>query len=132
MRNPATMRPLLLLARLAGIAGVSLVMTSIVNAVFLLFRYGPDWNFGIIPLVFLLQIIIAAWVVRGVFRLDPRPLLRVLLLAGGISFFGLYGWYFLLAGEGGEWISFGNLLYLVAGLLVGIHLAALARRGTAV
>jgi hypothetical protein len=35
------------------------------------------------------------------------------------SFIAGYGRYYLLAPQGGEFISVGNLLYLVAGLMVG-------------
>ncbi len=83
-------------------------------------RYAPDWNVGVLPLVLPLQLVVAGWVVWGVLKLDPRPLLRNLLLAFGGSFLGLYGWYFLLGGldDGGGLVGLGNLLYLLAGLLV--------------
>jgi hypothetical protein len=75
---------------------------------------------GVLPLVLPLQLVLAGWVVRGVLTLDPRPLLRNLMLAFGGSFLALYGWYFLLdgLGDGGGLGGVGNLLYLLAGLLV--------------
>lgn len=66
----------------------------------------------------ILQILLAIWVVWRVFKAEPTSLLYTLLLAFGCSFFVLYGWYFLLIGEGGELIAAGNLLYLAAGLIV--------------
>ncbi len=116
----AVARLLLVLGRLVGLAGAALTMGTIAAGVFLFFYYGPTWNVGILPLVVTSQTVVAAWVVRGVLKLGSRPLLRVLLLAGGVSFLGLFGWYFLLAGDGAELGAVGNLLYLLAGLLVAL------------
>jgi hypothetical protein len=47
------------------------------------------------------------------------------LVAFGVSFFLLYGWYFLLTGMDWGflyWVVGGDFLYLVAGLMVGCAL----------
>ncbi len=107
---------------LVAIAGAALAVGAVVAIVagwvLVALRYAPDWNVGLLPLVLPLQMVVAGWVVRGVLKRDPRPLLYVLLAAGAGSFLALYGWYFLLLGQGFELIAYGNLLYLVAGLLV--------------
>lgn len=112
----------LLSGRLTGIVGAALTVSVITIGIagwgVISYRYGPNWNVGIVPLVFVLQILLAAWIIRRVLKAEPDSLLYNLLLAFGASFFVLYGWYFLLAGEGGELIAAGNLLYLVAGLMV--------------
>jgi hypothetical protein len=51
-------------------------------------------------------------VVWGVLRFEPRPLLCLLLWAG--SFLTLYGWYFMLGGPAGEFISRNKLSYVTA------------------
>lgn len=115
-------RVLFLAGRLISLAGAALTISVItigtVEWVVLSFRYGLDWNVGIVPLVFVLQILLAIWIAWRVLRAEPTSLLYTLLLAFGGSFIVLYGWYFLLAGEGGMLIGTGNLLYLAAGLVV--------------
>jgi hypothetical protein len=103
--------------------GLDRVRDLVAAGVFLFFfYYGPTGNVGVLPLVVVSQTVVAAWVVWSVLKLGSRPLLRILLLAGGVSFLGLFGWYFLLAGEGAELVAIGDLLYLVAGLLVVLAL----------
>jgi hypothetical protein len=90
---------------------------------YLFFSENPTWGaVGVIPFVVVLRILVAAWVIWSVIRLDGRTLLRVLLAAFGGSFFLLYGWYFLDTGMDWGflyWVVGGDLLYLVAGLMVG-------------
>lgn len=82
---------------------------------------------GLVPLAMVLQIFFAAWVVWSVIKASRRFLLLVLPAAFVGSFFVSYGWYFLLLGEGLEFIGAGNLLYLLAALLtVGAQLASVA------
>ena len=60
----------------------------------------------------LLQVGLAAWVVWSVLKHDAPRLLTVLPVAFFGCFVGGYGWYFLLAGQGGEPTAVGNLLCL--------------------
>jgi hypothetical protein len=112
------------LGRLVAIAGAALTVGAVgayvsgwvISAI----RYAPDWNVGIIPLVFVLQIVVAGWVVWSVLGADPLRMLRNVLVAFALTFLLGYGWYFMLAGWGSDPMSIGNLLYLAAAL----HLAA--------
>jgi hypothetical protein len=110
--------------RMVAIAGgavtVGTILAFVGEWVFLSLRYAPDWNVGILPLVAVLQLAVAGWVVWGVARRDARTLLRNLLVAFALSFLLSYGWYFLLLGEGLEMIAVGNLLYLLAALPVAV------------
>ena len=106
--------------RLVAIAGAALTVGAVVayvaGWVVSAIRFAPDWNVGIIPLVFMLQIVVAGWVVWSALTADPRRLLRNVLLAFALTFLLGYGWYFLLAGWGSDPVSIGNLLYLAAAL----------------
>ena len=112
-------RLLLALGRLVGLAGAAFATATLVVGVFLFFYHGPEWNLGFVPLVVALRIVVAACVVWSVFKLDTPTLFRILLLFGGGSFVGLYGWYFLLFWPGGGLVAVGDFLYLVAGSMVG-------------
>ena len=92
-------------------------------------RHAPDWNVGLLPVVFPLQFLVAGWVAWGALVAEPRPLLRRLLIAAAVSLLAFYGWYFLLVGGGMGLIAVGNLLYLVAGLFVGVAAIASSTLG---
>jgi hypothetical protein len=117
-------RLLVLLGRLAGLGGAALtvgaVSAMVVGWAYSAVRHAPDWNVGLLPVVLPLQLLVAGWVAWGALGAEPRALLRRLLVAAAVSFFAFYGWYFLLGGDGAGLIGVGNLLYLGAGLLVGI------------
>jgi len=107
--------------RLVAIAGAALTVGAVVAIVaewvLVALRYTPDWNVGLLPLVLPLQVVVAGWVTwSALTREEPRRLLRNLLIAAALSFLLLYGWYFLLMGQGFELIAGGKLLYLLAGL----------------
>ncbi len=122
MTFPSTARLLMVLGYLVALAGVALSTATLVVGTFLFFYRGaPNWELGLgyLPLVIPFRIIVAACVVWSVLVLDARSLFRTLLLLGGVSFVGVYGWYFLLLWPGGALVAIGDLLYLVAGLLVG-------------
>ena len=128
MTLPAITRLLLDLGRLVGFAGAALSIALMAWWGYDVIRYAffsenSTWGeVGVIPFVVVLRIIVAAWVVWSVIRLDGRTLLRVLLVASGGSFFLLYGWYFLLTGMDWSylyWVVGGDFLYLVAGFVVG-------------
>lgn len=106
--------------RVVAIAGAALtvgtVMAYVIEWVLSALRYAPDWNVGILPLVFVLQVVVAGWVVWSALMRERRPLLRDVLVGGVISFVLLYGWYFLLAGGAMGLIAIGDLLYLAAAL----------------
>ncbi len=131
MTNPAMARPLVVLGRLVGLGGSALTMGAVsalvVGWAYSAVRHAPDWNVGLLPVVLPLQLLVAGWVAWGALVAEPRPLLRRLLIAAAGSFFAFYGWYFLLAGGGMGLIAVGNLLYLAAGLVVGV--AALTSSG---
>ena len=123
MTIPAMARTLVVLGRLVGLGGSALTVGA-VSAVVVgwassAVRHAPDWNVGLLPVVLPLQLLVAGWVAWSTLVAEPRPLLRRLLIAAAGSLFALYGWYFLLAGGGAGLIAVGNLLYLVAGLVVG-------------
>ena len=124
MTIPATARLLVVLGRLVGLGGavltVGAVSAMVVGWAYSAVRHAPDWNVGLLPVVLPLQLLVAGWVAWGALRAEPRPLPRRLLIAAAGSFFALYGWYFLLAGGGMGLIAVGNLLYLVAGLVIGV------------
>lgn len=133
MTGSAPIRLLSVLARLVGFAGA---VFSVGFAAWWMFSWfdalpsssSPErWNVGIVPLAMVLQILIAAWVVWSVIKASRRFLLLVLPVAFVGSFVVSYGWYFLLLGEGLEFIGAGNLLYLFAALfMVGARLASVA------
>ncbi len=131
MTLPAAARLLLILGRLVGFAGAAFTIALMVWWGYDLARYAffsenPTWaEVGVEPFVQVLRIIVAAWVVWSVIRLDGRTLLRVLSVAFGVSFFLLYGWYFLLTGMDWGflyWVVGGDFLYLVGGLVLGCAL----------
>jgi len=124
VRISAVSRLLVVLGRLAGLGGAALtvgaVSAMVVGWAYSAVRHAPDWNVGLLPVVLPLQLLVAGWVAWGALVAEPRSLLRRLLVAAALSFFAFYGWYFLLAGGGTGLIAVGNLLYLVAGLVVGV------------
>ena len=116
-----------LLGRVVGAVGAALTIALMAwwgydLAHYLFFSENPTWaEVGVEPFVVILRIIVAAWVICSVIRLDARALLFVLLLAFGSSFVLLYGWYYLLTGMDWGflyWVVGGDFLYLVAWLLV--------------
>jgi hypothetical protein len=126
---------LVVLGRLVGFVGAALTIALMVwwgndLARYVFFSENPTWGeVGVIPFVVVLRIIVAAWVVWSVIRLDGRTLVSVLLLAFGGSFSLLGGWYFLLTGMDWGllyWVVGGDFLYIVAGLMVGCGLLLLA------
>jgi hypothetical protein len=90
------------------------------------FYRDPTWDeVGVIPFVVVLRIAVAVWVAWGAIRLGGGPLARTLLAAFGISFFLLYGWYFLLTGMDWGflyWVVAGDSLYLAGALAIGCAL----------
>lgn len=119
MAYPRMARLLLVFGRSAALAGAALIFSTIIVEAVLFFRFGPDWNVGLMPLIALLRVVLAGFVVYAAFRFSPGPLFRILLGVGLGSFFLLYGWYLLLAGMGGELMAIGDFLYVLAALLVG-------------
>lgn len=119
--------------RLVSIAGAALTVGAIVayvaGWVISTLRFGPDWNVGIIPLVFVVQIVVAGWVLWSALKADLPRLLRNVLVAFVLCFVLGYGWYFMLAGWGSDPMSIGNLLYLVAALPVAAVLMAASALG---
>ena len=97
MTNPGISRTLLAVGRLAALAAITVFVFVAVHGYGLL-RYAfssrsPVWgNVGVLPLVYVLRVAFAGWVVWAVAKLDGRSLLRVCLAAFGISFVLLYGW----------------------------------------
>jgi hypothetical protein len=108
-------RLLLILGRLVGFAGAVLTVGLMAWWGYDLARYAffsenPTWaEVGVEPFVQVLRIIVAGWVVWSVIRRSGRALLRTLLVAFGVSFFLLYGWYFLLTG-----MDWGFLYWVLA------------------
>ena len=117
-------------ARLVGFAGAVLAAAGSLGWLWFFFFSHfsgmPDWNVGILPLITLAQVLVAAWVARGALVLSPGPLLRVLLIASFGAFLLGYGWYMLLVGFPLALIGIGDLLYLAASFPAG--LAVLAAR----
>ncbi len=127
----STTRLFLISGRLVGLVAAALTVGIMVwwgqgLLRYALFSQDPSWGkVGIVPVVIVLRIFVAAWVVRSVVKLEGRDLIPALLAAFGVSFFLLFGWYFLLMGMDGGflyWVAAGDLLYLAAGLLVGCAL----------
>ena len=125
MMLSAIVRLFLTLGRLVGFAGAVLTTATLVVTVFPFFYHGLERNLGFLPLVVALRIVVAACVVWGVLKLDASTLFRILLIFGVGSFGGLYGWYFLFSRQGLELLAIGDVLYLVAGLMVGCALLLL-------
>ena len=133
MTPSATAHLLLRGTRLVALAGAALVVVLMAwwgQEVFgYLFSSGTSraWGeVGAMPFVIPLRAAVAAWVAWNAIRPDERLLARNLLIAFGVSFFLLYGWYLLLAAmdNGALYLTAGgDLLYLAAGLM-----ALLARR----
>jgi hypothetical protein len=119
--------------RLVAIAGAGLsagaVAAHVGGWLLFAFRFAPDWNVGILPLVYPMQVVVAGWVVWGAFKRGRRLLLRDVLVGGVISFVLLFGWYFLLAGGGMGLIALGNLLYLGAALPLALAVMAASALG---
>jgi hypothetical protein len=119
--------------RLVAIAGAALSVGAVAAHVgdWLLFaiRFAPDWNVGILPLLYPLQVVVAGWVTWGALKRGRRPLLRDVLVGGVVSFVLLFGWYFLLAGGGMGLIALGNLLYLSAALPLALAVMASSALG---
>jgi hypothetical protein len=131
MTLPTTARLLFVLGRLVGFAGAVLTIALMAWWEYDLVRYlffseNSTWGeVGAEPFVAVLRIVVAGWVVWSAIRSGGRALLRALLVAFGVSFFLLYGWYFLLTGMDWGflyWVVGGDFLYLVAGLMVGCAL----------
>lgn len=124
MTIPAIARLLVVLGRLAGLAGAALTVGAVVAMVgvwaYSAVRHAPDWNVGLLPVVLPLQALVAGWVAWSTLVAKPRPLLRKLLIAAAVSFLAFYGWYFMLLGGGMGAIAYGNILYLLAGLFVAV------------
>lgn len=114
--------------RLVAIAGAALttgaVAAHVAGWTISALRFAPDWNVGLLPLIFVLQVVVAGWVLWGALKAAPPRLLRNVLVAFALTFLLGYGWYFLLAGWGEDPVSVGNLLYLAAALPVAAVLAA--------
>ena len=131
MTLPVIARLLLVLGRSVGFAGAVLSVTftavGVVQALSFALRYD-GWGelISLYLLTVVLQLFVGVWVGWGVFKRDARPLFLALLAAFGGTFVVGFGWYLLLAGEGGELVSVGNLLYLAAALVVGCALLVLA------
>ena len=134
MTPSATAHLLLRGTRLVGLAGAALVvvlMAWLGQEVFgYLFSSGNSraWGeVGAMPFLIPLQAAVAAWVAWNAIRPDEHLLARKLLIAFGVSFFLLYGWYLLLVAMDNGPLFYlaagGDLLYLGAGLM-----ALLARR----
>ncbi len=121
---PAVARLLAVLGRLAGFAGATLSAGTLFAGVDDLFFRVPDQAVGLrlLPLVVALRITVAACVLWSVIKFNLRTLFRILLIFGMGSFLGLYGWHFLLLGQGFELLAIADALYLVAGLVVGCAL----------
>ena len=129
MTTFATARLLLRGARLVGVAGAALVVVLMAwwgQEVYghLFFSENPNpgtWGeVGAIPFLIPLRAVVAAWVAWSAIRPDERSLARNLLIAFGVSFFLLHGWYLLLAAMDFGPLSLaagGDLLYLAAGLM---------------
>ncbi len=128
MTGSALIRLLSVFARLVGFTGAAFSVGFAVWWTFIFFDTLSSssslerWNVGIIPLVMVLQTLIAAWVMWKVFKSNLRSLFLVFSAAFLGSFVVSYGWYFLLLGDGGELMGVGNLLYLLAALLIGVAL----------
>ncbi len=123
------------LGRLVAIAGAALTAGAVVAYVagwaISAIRFAPDWNVGLLPLIFVLQVVVAGWVLWGALKADPSRLLRNVLVAFALTFLLGYGWYFLLAGWGEDPVSIGNLLYLAAALPVTAAVLAATTAGDA-
>ena len=126
-----TIRLLLLSGRWVGFAAAALTVGLMVwwgqgLLRYALFSEDPMWGeVGIVPLEIVLRTFVAAWVVRSVVKLDGRDLLPALLVAFGVSFFLLFGWYSLILGMDGGffyWVVASDFLYLAAALMVGCGL----------
>lgn len=104
--------------RLVAITGAALTTGAVVAYVagwaISATRFAPDWNVGLLPLIFVLQVGVAGWVLWGALKADLPRLLRNVLVAFALTFLLGYGWYFLLAGWGEDPVPVGNLLYLAA------------------
>ncbi len=124
MTTPAMARLLVVLGRLVGLAGAALTVGAVSAMVggwtYSAVRQAPVWNVGLLFPWCPPAVPSDRGVEWGALVDEPRPLLRRLLIATAVSFLAFYGWYFLLAGGGMGLIAVGNLLYLVAGLFVGV------------
>jgi hypothetical protein len=128
---PTTARLFLILGRSIGLAGAALSVALMAwwgqdLARYAFFSEDPTWaEVGVEPFVIVLRLIVAAWVVWSVVKLDGDALPTALLVAFGSSFFLLYGWYFLLTGMDWGflyWVVLGDFLYLLAASMLGCTL----------
>ena len=119
--------------RLVAIAGAALTTGAVVAHVagwaISAIRFAPDWNVGLLPLVFVLQVVVAGWVLWGALKADLPRLLRNVLVAFALTFLLGYGWYFLLAGWGEDPVSMGNLLYLAAAVPLAVAAVSVSSIG---
>lgn len=72
------------------------------------------------PLIFVVQALLAVWVAVNILRGGPRPLPRILSLAFLGSFVASSGWYLLLLPFPLGFVGIGNLLYLIALVLLAV------------
>ena len=109
--------------RLVALVGAALTVGAVgaymIGWVASAVRDAPDWNVGVLPLVFVLQIAVAGWVVWSALKADAPRLLRNVLVAFALAFLLLYGWYFLLLGS--DPVAVGNLLYLAAAVPLALE-----------
>ena len=127
--SAATLRLLSVSARLIGFVAALLAIVPIMIAMFFYFYSGSTSNVGLLPIVIVVQALLAVWVVRRVFSFEPGSLFCVLLLAFVGSFIGSFRWYLLLLPALSlNLIEAGNFLRLVAAALVAAPVLKDARR----
>jgi len=121
MPSEAIFRLLSITARLAGFAGATLTTAGLAAWAAWMFSYfeNPTANVGLLPVIFVVQNLIALLVLLSIFL---RPLFSSLVLAIAFvgSFLGSFGWYLLLLLDNTPLglVGVGNLLYLVALVLM--------------
>ena len=103
MTLPEIARLLLTLGRLVGFAAAGLSTATVAANLLQILYHSPAWNFGFLPLVIALRVVVAACVVWGVLKVDARTMSFILLIFGIGSFGGLYGWIFCLWVRGVRW-----------------------------
>ena len=120
MAPPVVARLLAMLGCSVGfaVAVVTITLTVWLGTViirYLFFSEGPTLGeVGIFPVLLPMRLIVAAWVMWSVFKEGANRLQLNLLVSGAVSFFVLFGWYFMLLGPAGELLSYDNSLYLLA------------------
>jgi hypothetical protein len=69
--------------RLVAIAGADLSVGAVVayvrGWVISTLHFAPDWNFGMLSLAYVLQVVVAGWVLWGSLKTEPPRLLRNVL-----------------------------------------------------